>query len=541
MKKILPLTLICTVAFSVSDIDLKQINAPVFDDQQRKILNQNKLESKEKILFNSVGKEKILKNTDGKCFKTDKINIKDITLFKNDIQSKIVKPYLGRCNGIKNLINLTKKITNYYIERGYVTSLAYITEQDISDGIVDIMVVEGKIDSIISKDVYLKNIFTSKPDTLLNLRDIEVGLEQFNRLRSFDVNMNIKPAKKKTYSNILIDNNTSRPTSLDININNYGSKPAKYQWNLNTSYDDIFGLNDLLSIGMNSTNKYNDKNNKSIGYNLAYSIPYQRWLFSVGVSKHDYRHYITGVFNKYEATGYNNGVSFESTYKLYHDKQHKIQFSFGVNKKENNNFIEDVKLDTSSYKLTVADISLKHTYQTSDGSFYSLWKIHQGLNWSSPINYINYKNTFKKYTLDAGYQKYVKTNNALFIYNLTVHGQHTKDKLLAVEQISIGGPYSVRGYKDFSLSGNNGFYARGELSLPTKAYNLTVQPYTGMDIGWIKKDKEESIEGGYMTGTVLGCRVQKDKFNLDLYVSKATRKIAKNLKNFVGVSLAYSF
>ncbi|MEX0631467.1 ShlB/FhaC/HecB family hemolysin secretion/activation protein [Serratia ureilytica] len=51
------------------------------------------------------------------------------------------------------------------------------------------------------------------------------------------------------------------------------------------------------------------------------------------------------------------------------------------------------------------------------------------------------------------------------LYYLTsAYGQTSADNLYAGERISIGGQYSVRGFKEQYLTGNRGAYWRNELN-----------------------------------------------------------------------------
>ena len=79
---------------------------------------------------------------------------------------------------------------------------------------------------------------------------------------------------------------------------------------------------------------------------------------------------------------------------------------------------------------------------------------------------------FKKYTMDLGVTKYFKDKND-FKYDFSLRAQYSKNILYGSEEISIGGPYSVRGFKKTGLSGNTGFYIRNELSF-SKSLSSTI-------------------------------------------------------------------
>ncbi|MDV0916573.1 POTRA domain-containing protein, partial [Enterobacter asburiae] len=70
---------------------------------------------------------------------------------------------------------------------GYITSRAFLTEQDLSGGQLNIVVLEGRLEAIRLEGEtprMLKMAFPGRVGGILNLRDIEQGMEQINRLRS---------------------------------------------------------------------------------------------------------------------------------------------------------------------------------------------------------------------------------------------------------------------------------------------------------------------------------------------------------------------
>ena len=126
----------------------------VYEEQKRnQELKQNKIYNMDTINVN----EDFVNEED--CIKIEKINILDMTVFKKSFFTDLIKPYINECNGLKNLSIIRDKISNEYINRGYVTSRAFIKLQDLSDGVVDINVIEGKIEKIIVENININNLF----------------------------------------------------------------------------------------------------------------------------------------------------------------------------------------------------------------------------------------------------------------------------------------------------------------------------------------------------------------------------------------------
>lgn len=85
------------------------------------------------------------------------------------------------------------------MQRGYITSRAFLTEQDLSQGKLIIPVLEEKLESIRIDGKHsrmLKMAFTRLEGNILNLRDIEQGMEQINRVRRTPVQIEIQPSSR---------------------------------------------------------------------------------------------------------------------------------------------------------------------------------------------------------------------------------------------------------------------------------------------------------------------------------------------------------
>ena len=96
------------------------------NEKEKKVIEENKTYDMKLIEVNENSKE-------DDCIEIEKISIKNSTIFDEDDFEELIKPYLNNCNGMKNLSNLRDKISNMYIDKGYVTSRAYFKPQDLSD------------------------------------------------------------------------------------------------------------------------------------------------------------------------------------------------------------------------------------------------------------------------------------------------------------------------------------------------------------------------------------------------------------------------
>lgn len=117
--------------------------------------------------------------------------------------------YAGACVGKQGLDLLVKGLSQAILARGYVTTRVLLPEQDLSTGTLKFSLVPGVIRHVHFADEKLrgtwKTAFPTRDGELLNLRDLEQGLEQMKRVTSQDVSMQIVPADVPGESDVVLD------------------------------------------------------------------------------------------------------------------------------------------------------------------------------------------------------------------------------------------------------------------------------------------------------------------------------------------------
>ncbi|MCT4700257.1 POTRA domain-containing protein, partial [Dryocola boscaweniae] len=79
----------------------------------------------------------------GPCFTITRITLDGATLLSESQSGRLTAPWINQCLDISRLAELTRAVSDWYIHKGYITSRAFITEQDLSGGELHISVLEG--------------------------------------------------------------------------------------------------------------------------------------------------------------------------------------------------------------------------------------------------------------------------------------------------------------------------------------------------------------------------------------------------------------
>ena len=520
MKKIL-FIIVTNYSFSNSLNYAKlQVENIIHTENQKKIYHKLYDKNKDISLYTPLKYYNTQKKqTSGKCFKIDNIDTSDIKII--DIKN-IVQRYNHRCLSIKDIINLTNEINNIYIKKYYITSRAYIKQQDLSKGNLKISAIEGKVDKILSQSINPKLVFIGYNNSILNLRDLESRIEQLNRLQSLKVTMKLIPSKKVGYSDILLLAKKIRsPFHGSIGVNNFGNKKnGKYNISLSAGYDNPFNLNDLIEISLNTTNKRTSEH-KSQTYSISYSIPIGKSYVSLSYSKMTYSQLVDALIKSYKANGESKNISLSVEYKLFHTKNSRGKLNFSLTHSNNKNFLAGEFLKTSSTISTIFTIGYTYKYSSiKNWDISSTLQYHRGLKLFGATTRTKLKPTFNKFTLDLILnKKFIINKNSNIVINSAMHAQYANKNILSSQFIGIGGVYSVRGFEsEAQLSGNKGFYIRNDLAYNFYINSLLLSPYISYDYGRVSKSKRNY--GGHISSWTLGLRANYKDFNLDMFYSK---------------------
>jgi hemolysin activation/secretion protein len=268
------------------------------------------------------------------CFKLKSITYQNSTILSKRQKLKLSKGFIGRCITPKLLTQITRNVTNFYIDRGYVTTRAFVNPQNIKTGRLEILIMEGKLESI-EFDSDIKNFFTLSQIThafgrikgkILNIRDIEQGLDQLNRLSSNNATMKIVPSQKQGYSKIIISKNKqSRTTRVRLGANNSGQKQTGlYNGKIILEQDNLLKLSDSIYAVYTHdlADRSDDRNSKNLYTSI--NVPFGYWNFSTSYIDSTYLNTIQGTNTTIKTSGKSTFNTFKVERKIFRNKKNKI-------------------------------------------------------------------------------------------------------------------------------------------------------------------------------------------------------------------------
>jgi hemolysin activation/secretion protein len=476
------------------------------------------------------------------------VNVKTITVTGGQLVppgriDAVTSKWQGRCLGLAELNGVLEDLTQLYLKRGYIASRAYLPEQDLSTGALRVEIVEGQLEDVVLKgeQIGTGRIVTAFPGMAgkpLNLRDVEQGLDQINRVNSSNATISLEPGGQLGDSVLAVAIERGQFWAVSYGADNLGSEATGiYQSRVDLGLDNVFGINDQWSFGyQRSMDRHplfiSPKRPDSNTLNGAVSVPYGYWTFGLNGSWSNYRSNIEGQFSQIETSGGSRMLSPYVSRVLHRDQTSKTWATSRLTWKETENFILGNRIDVSSRALAIGTIELGHSRQLLGGQANASVAYHRGLDvlgaerdkWAAPGTP---RAQFNKFTASLGYFRAFPVGEANLLFNTSLNGQWSNDRLFGSEQISSGGFYTVRGVRDSVLYGDRGYTWRNEVSVLLPAFENAqlakafgrVEPYAALDFGRTLAAAKGNGVSGSMLGGAIGLRNRSGRVTFDISYS----------------------
>ncbi len=499
------------------------------------------------------------------CFRIDRITLQGDSAA--DFQWALgaadpeTDPATGRCLGFEGINLVMKRVQNAIVARGYVTTRVLVAPQDVSRGSLELTLIPGRIHNIrFTQDSNPRanrwNAVPAAPGDLLNLRDIEQGLENFKRVPTADADIQIMPADgpdaRPGESDLVIAWKQEMPFRLSLSADDSGSKyTGKYQGSATLSYDHWWTLNDLFYLSLNHDLGGGEKGSRGTqGYTVHYEVPYGYWLLGVTSSSYDYYQSVAGANQTYRYSGSSKNSDIRLSRLLHRDATGKTSAYLRGWLRSSSNAIDDTEIEVQRRRMAGWELGVGHReflgsatldanlgYRRGTGMLSSLPAPEEAFGEGTSRPSI--------VTADAQLAVPFALAGQRLRYTTTWRGQWNRTPLVPQDRFSIGSRYTVRGFDgESSLLAERGWYWRNELSTPL---NLGVagnaEAFVGLDAGHVSGPSAQYLAGQSLAGAAMGLRGTWRNLSYEVFLATPVKK-PENFQTShtnLALSLAYSF
>ena len=451
------------------------------------------------------------------------------TVFSREELAKVTASFTGRPISFAELIQVPSAVSQYYIERGYVTSGAYIPPQQIADGVVTIQIIEGSLETInVSVDGrlspnYIRDRLALATETPLNTNQLLEALQllQLNPLIdkiSAELSASVRPGSSR------LDVTVETAPSFDLQVvldNGRNPQVGSFRRGVELSELNLIGLGDSIRGSYRNTDGSDD-------VEVFYTFPFNARNGSIQLGFRNLTgKVIESPFDILELT---------SDYQKY-----ELKLRHPIWQTPNQDFSLGIGFDHQSSSTRSALFPFTPPGSNERGSTrITTVRLFQEWTQRSEVQVLAVRSNFN-FGVDAlgttvpfdvrinpnapNTQAFFWRGQAQWLRRLApetlfvVRGdlQIADSPLVPLEQFALGGLGTVPGYRQNTLLTDNGLFASMELRLPLwtipeKDIVLHFIPFVSFGTGWNNGQINPSIDTLASTGFGIQWRY-RDYFN----------------------------
>ena len=442
----------------------------------------------------------------------------DITLYVNRIDvtgnsildeaiQEIIQPLEERTVSLSELQRAERDITTLYVDQGYLTSRAELRPQTVEDGVVQIHVLENRIEEIVVEGTetlnpnYISSRVALGSDTPLNVNDLE---DQLRLLLADPILANVRPTLKPSDDNqsiLVVEVEEANLSQITFGFDNY-SPPlvGSERLGLNGRFLNLTGAGDRLL-----TSYYRSTTGGADVFDIGFQIPLNPMNGTLKIGLEDADDNITqSPLDELDINGSSERYDISYRQPLIRSPEEEFALTLGLTHQRGQTFISDQPIpfgigpdEDGVSRTSVIGFGQDYTLRDTKGawSFRSQFSLGTDLFDATQNSGDIPDGQFFSW-LGQAQRLQVLDENQLLVAKLDL--QLTPDSLLSSERFVIGGGQSVRGYRQNVRSGDNGFRLSVEnritlLKNKPWAEQLIVAPFIDMGAVWNSDDNPSQI------------------------------------------------
>lgn len=467
------------------------------------------------------------------CVTIHSITVEGVSRLSQADIGNMTQPHVGSCMTVRDLNSLIDALNAAYVQQGYITSRAYLPEQKLSSGHLRIVVIEGKLTELKLEGrptrLAIAMAFPALHGKILNLRDLEQGIEDMNRLSHWGARMRIIPGGKAGTSTVLISAPKRGVLHGQVWFDNYGQKiTGQETGHAMLTAENPLGLLDLWSVEYDHS-LVGQAGQRGTSYlSVNGSIPFGYWTVFGSWWHSEDEYPLRGLSDLYHLSGGRRDWRLGISRVLLRNSLGITSFQVSYERKSFGSEINHTVIDTETARQSFVNLQVSESLKGWGG----VWYITGGLKvavagagtWSNIAHpgLQEPHSSYLKPSLDIDGYKPLMPN---VLWHTSLHAEYSTRDQFPTNELQVGGPYSVRGFLEQVLLGNDGGYMRNDFSwqlpsLDQKCGKFAflchhviegTQLYAALDVGVVRAGFTSSsmppaLKGGEMAGGGLGLR-----------------------------------
>lgn len=393
-----------------------------------------------------------------------KINVTGSTVFSPEQINPIVKPFEGRALTLEQLREVADAITQLYLNQGYITSRALIVDQAVSNGVVEIRVLEGSLEDIKIegtrrvKPNYIRSRVQLGAKTPLNTAALEDQLRLLRADPLFEnVEASLRAGKLTGQSILIVRVIEANPFEGSVSVDNY-SPPSVGSERLgaNLLYRNLTGNGDAIGVS-----GYHTTNSGADSLELSYRLPVNAMNGALQLRTSLSRNAVVdSAFSFLDIQGDSQlyEISFQQPLIRSPREEFSLSLGFAFQESKATSVFGSISPGADIEGITKTSV-IKFGQDYLRRDVRGAWSLRSLFSFGTGL----FDATTNSAPLPSGqfvsWLGQVQRVQVLGENNFLIAGfdvQLTPDRLLPSQQFVIGGGQSLRGYRQNIRSGDNG-------------------------------------------------------------------------------------
>ncbi len=446
------------------------------------------------------------------------------SIFTPQQLAEVLQPYTNTPISFAQLVEAQEAITKLYQGKGYITSGAFIPAQTLQDGIVKIQVVEGRVEAI-----EVEGLEHLNPDYVRSRLEIALGPplnqpELLNALQLLQVNPLISNISAELAAGTQPGTSVLSISVTEANAFHLLASYDNYR-NPSVGTDRILGQlthDNLLGWGDRFNLTYYHTDGSDSFDNLSYTLPInpENGTLNARFRLSDSKVIQPALFEPFDLES--EYRKYEFTYRQPIIESANQEFALGITGdwQTSSNFLlgEPFPLSRgadSEGKTRIFALRFFQEYNHRSGRqvFVARSQFSFGIDAFGATNN-NDGRPDSQFFAWRGQAQYLNLLTPDVILILRSDLQFASESLLPVEQFSLGGVFSVRGYSQDALLADNGLFASAELranilKIPEWITTLQLSPF--FDVGTVWNTDQFPLQRKSLYSAGIGLRLLVDE------------------------------
>jgi hemolysin activation/secretion protein len=423
------------------------------------------------------------------------------TIYPESVLLATIQEFVGKEQTIDGLNDAATKVRAFYRERGYFLSQAYLPQQEIKGGVVEIAIIEARVGKVAVNfkegtrysEGLVRGLVNAhlKEGELITESGLETPLLLLNDFPNAVVTSEIKPSATVGSADLTV-NIADSPgwISGSVDIDNYGNR---FTGAIRTGIS--LSINNPLQLGDQFSYRAFVTDDRMGFYRMAYVLPVGYWGTRVGVSYASFHYRLGKTLIENQVHGVGGVLTAYAFHPLIRTRSSNLIAQFAYETKSLDDR-DEVQATITDRKISSSKLGVVGDFR--DGFFggglnsYSFNITEGGVIIRQPdllaadqgAGGLKTAGRFSKKNFEFRRLQKITDNTTML---LALQGQMASKNLTSAEKFSLGGPQGVRAYPVGEALGDSGYIFNAELrylipNFKVASSDVTVSAF--WDQGW---------------------------------------------------------